>query len=75
MTQVKMAIRLPALPEQEEEYYLLKCQGVVVRCEPVVRTNSRRKWDIGVFFTELDTEASNLLDDYIKERLKAEIDF
>lgn len=75
MTQVVMDIRLPALPEDEEDNYHLKCQGVVVRCESVVKTNSRRKWDIGVFFTELDSQATELLDSYIKQRLKSDTDF
>ena len=69
MTQVRMAVRLPALPEEEQDHYMLRVQGVVVRCDPVVRTNSRRKWEIGIYFTELDDEARRLLHTYIEGRL------
>ncbi len=68
MTQVNLAIRLPALPHQEEDYFLLECQGAVVRCDPVIRNNSVPKWEIGIFFTEMSTDALELLNQYIASR-------
>jgi len=68
MTEVALAIRLPALPEEKEDHYLLQCRGAVVRCDPVIKNNSVPKWEIGIFFTELDPEASALLDRYIASR-------
>jgi len=68
MTQVALAIQMPALPEEDRDHYLLKCQGAVVRCDPVVRSNSRAKWEIGIFFTEMNSEAIALLEAYIASR-------
>ena len=68
MTQVALAIRLPALPYQEEDYFLLECQGAVVRCDPVIKNTSLPKWEIGIFFTELAPDAVKLLDQYIASR-------
>jgi len=69
MTQVALTIRLPALPHEREEHYTLQCIGAVVRCEPLSRTNSRPKWEIGIYFTELEPHADELLHRYIKSRL------
>ena len=68
MTQVALAIQMPALPEEDRDHYLLKCHGAVVRCDPVVRNNSRAKWEVGIFFTEMDAEAIELLEGYIASR-------
>jgi hypothetical protein len=68
MTQVALAIQMPALPEEERDYYFLKCQGAVVRCDQVVHNNSRTKWEIGIFFTDMDDEAIDLLEEYIASR-------
>jgi hypothetical protein len=68
MTQVALAIQMPALPQEDREFYFLKCQGAVVRCDPLVRNNSRAKWEIGIFFTEMETETVELLEKYIASR-------
>lgn len=68
MTMVEMSVQLPALPEEDRDYYPLECKGAVVRCEPVTRGNSRRKWIIAIFFTELDEKNKSILERYIKTR-------
>jgi len=68
MTLVEMHVQLPALPEEETDQYLLRCKGAVVRCEPISRTNSRRKWLLAVYFMELDPVNAELLHRYIERR-------
>jgi hypothetical protein len=68
MTVVNMAIQLPALPEEEVDFHPLACKGAVVRCEPVTRSNSRRKWLIAIYFTEMDEANRELLERYIQRR-------
>ncbi len=68
MTQVALAIRLPALPEEDEDYYLIKCKGAVVRCDPVIKSNSIPKWEVGIFFTTMESDTIELLEKYIAIR-------
>lgn len=68
MTQVALTIRLPALPQEDVEYYSFKSRGAVVRCDPVVKNNSRLKWKVGIFFTEMDDASADVLARYISRR-------
>jgi hypothetical protein len=68
MTLVDLNIRLPALPEEDVEYYPLSCKGAVVRCEPIARSNSRRRWMLAIYFTEVDDENQQILQRYIASR-------
>ena len=68
MTLVELRIQLPALPKEEMDYYPFQCKGAVVRCEPVARSNSRRKWYIAIYFTEIDDTYKELLQKYIRVR-------
>ncbi|MBU0754829.1 MAG: PilZ domain-containing protein [Planctomycetes bacterium] len=68
MTLVDLKMQLPALPEEDLEFYPLSCKGAVVRCEPISRSNSRRKWMIAIYFTEVDDENKDILHRYVKGR-------
>jgi c-di-GMP-binding flagellar brake protein YcgR len=68
MTVVEMTIQLPALPEENIDYYPLTCRGAVVRCEPGMRTKSKRKWFIAIYFTEMDDKNREILQQYINRR-------
>jgi len=68
MTLVEMRIQLPALPEEEAEFYSFHCKGAVVRCETMVRGNSRKRWLIAVYFTEVEESHQQLLQRYIDTR-------
>jgi hypothetical protein len=68
MTQVALAVRLPALRHEDKDFYLFRCKGAVVRCDAVTKNNSRPKWEVGVFFTDLGPEALELLEGYIASR-------
>ena len=68
MTLVELKLQLPALPEEEAEYYMFLCRGAVVRCEPVARCNSRKKWHLAIYFTDVDEANRELLRNYIHNR-------
>jgi hypothetical protein len=68
MTVVEMTVPLPALPKEEVAFYPFKCKGAVVRCEPISRGNSRRKWLIAIYFTEIDEANQKVLERYIHHR-------
>ena len=69
MTLIDLKIQLPALPEEEQDFFPFVCKGAVVRCEPLIRGNSKRKWQIAVYFTEMDETNETLLHRYVKSRL------
>lgn len=68
MTLVDLKMQLPALPEEDLDFYPLSCKGAVVRCEPMARCNSRSKWTIAIYFTEMDEENTEILHRYVKGR-------
>lgn len=68
MTVVEMKIQLPALPEEEAECFDFACKGAVVRCEPMNRSSSKRKWMVAIFFTEVDDKNQQVIDQYMTTR-------
>ena len=68
MTLVELRLQLPALPEEEAELYPFHCKGAVVRCEAVSRCNSRKKWYMAIYFTDVDEANKKLLQKYISSR-------
>ena len=68
MTLLDMTLELPSLPGETIDLYSISCQGAVVRCEPVTRCNSRHKWLVAVFFTEMSDTCRNSLDAYVNRR-------
>lgn len=68
MTMVDLKIQLPALPEEEAEYYSFACKGAVIRCEPLTRGGSQRKWDIAIYFTDVDDTNKGILENYVERR-------
>ena len=68
MTVVEMKIQLPALPEENIDFYPFTCKGAVVRCEPGTRTKTKRKWYIAIYFTDMDDENRKTLEQYIHRR-------
>lgn len=68
MTLVDLQVLLPALPGATVEGYPFTCKGAVVRCEPLTRGNSRRRWSVAVYFTEMDPENREILERYITGR-------
>ena len=68
MTLVELNLQLPALPKEEAELYPFHCKGAVVRCDAVDRCNSRKKWYLAIYFTEVDDANKELLQRYISSR-------
>ncbi len=68
MTVVEMKIQLPALPEEKNERHSFACKGAVVRCEPINNRNSKRKWLLAIFFTEVNSSNKQILEKYINCR-------
>lgn len=61
MTMVEMSIHVPALHHEKQETHTIRCKGAVVRSEPIVRGNSKHKWSIAVYFTDLDEKTRKQL--------------
>ncbi|MFH1999098.1 MAG: PilZ domain-containing protein [Planctomycetota bacterium] len=68
MTMVDLRIQLPALPEEEPDNYPFTCKGAVIRCEPLNRGNTQRRWDLAIYFTEVDEANKAILEKYIERR-------
>lgn len=69
MTVVELKLELPRLAEERADTrYELECRGVVVRCEPVARGNSRRRWDIAIYFTDMPEASRAALERFVQVR-------
>lgn len=47
----------------------IRCTGVVVRAEPVVRSEARAAYQMGIFFTEITERDRAVIAEFVRERL------
>lgn len=71
MTRLMMTLMLPVHsdpPARPEAPTSVRCEGAVVRCEPV-RGGDAGQYEVAVFFTHLDDTAREAVEEYVKEHL------
>jgi hypothetical protein len=66
-SKVALTIVLPRLPGTHGAKELIKCDGIVVRCEPPVRSGERR-YELACMFTGLDDRRRMLLEEFVTWR-------
>jgi|SRR5437870_8727104 len=67
LSKVALTIVLPRLPGGRGSQELVKCDGIVVRCEPVPRKTDKR-FELACMFSSLDDRRRLLLDEFVTWR-------
>jgi len=67
LSKVALTIVLPKLPGGRAAKDLVKCEGIVVRCEPVARKGEKR-YELACMFSGLAEKRGAMLDDYVAWR-------
>ena len=66
LSKIGLTLVLPRIPGSEGNE-LVKCEGIVVRCDPVAR-RSERAWELACMFSDLDGPRRVLLEDFVTWR-------
>lgn len=68
LSKVAVTLVLPGLPGRTPRRRLLKCEGVVVRCQNQVLTGKERAFELACSFLGLEDDTRQLLDEYVMWR-------
>ena len=66
-SKVALTIVLPKLPGMPGAKELIKCEGIVVRCEPPAR-RGERKYELACMFSGLDERRRMLIEEFVTWR-------
>ncbi len=72
MTLLDMRFELPDDQSNNHPPFVtdwVQCEGVVVRCEPVVLNTDATHYEVAVYFSEISEENKNLLQKHVNRRL------
>jgi hypothetical protein len=67
LSKVALTIVLPRVPGHNGRQDLIKCEGIVVRCQPVARRGDR-KFELACMFSDLDTRRRELITQFVTWR-------
>jgi hypothetical protein len=67
LSKVALTIVLPRLPGTRQAKELIKCDGIVVRCQPASR-RGEKQYELACMFSGLDERRRALLDDFVAWR-------
>jgi hypothetical protein len=67
LSKVALTIVLPRIPGTDGRQELIKCEGIVVRCQPVAKRGESR-FELACMFSSLDEKRRALLDDFVTWR-------
>ena len=68
LSKVSLTIVLPRFGRRRTTNELIKCEGIVVRCQPHAGARAERRWELACMFSDLDDRRRNLLDDFVAWR-------
>jgi hypothetical protein len=67
LSKVALTIVLPRLPGGRHAKELIKCEGIVVRCEPLAR-KGEKQFELACMFSDLDERRRGVLDEFVAWR-------
>ena len=67
LSKVALTIVLPRVPGVGGRQDLVKCEGIVVRCQPVAKRGDR-KFELACMFSELDLRRRELINQFVTWR-------
>lgn len=68
LSKVALTIVLPRLPGSTASKELIKCDGIVVRCEPGPGRKSDQAFELACMFSDLDERRRGLLEEFVTWR-------
>ncbi|HEX7076953.1 MAG TPA: PilZ domain-containing protein [Candidatus Eisenbacteria bacterium] len=68
LTKVSLTILLPPFGRRLRRERMLKCEGIIVRCEEAERARQRPRFELACYFTDMADEERDLLDQYVAWR-------
>lgn len=68
LSKVALTIVLPRLPGSTTGKELIKCDGIVVRCEPGPGRRSDKQFELACMFSDLDERRRGLLEEFVTWR-------
>ena len=68
LSKVDLTIVLPKLPGARGAKELIKCEGIVVRCEPASARKAEKAYELACMFSDLDERRRMLLEEFVTWR-------
>ena len=68
LSKVSLTIVLPRLPGSTSSKELIKCDGIVVRCDPASARRSDKHFELACMFSELDGKRRMLIEEFVTWR-------
>jgi hypothetical protein len=68
LSKIALTIVLPRLPGSTSNKELIKCDGIVVRCEPASGRRTEKNFELACMFSDLDTKRRALLEEFVAWR-------
>lgn len=68
LSKVLLTIVLPRLPGSTSSKELIKCDGIVVRCEPGPGRRNDKQFELACMFSDLDERRRGLLEEFVTWR-------
>jgi len=68
LSKVDLTIVLPQMPDRKARQELVKCEGIVVRCEATSSRSPVRQFELACMFSDLEAEQRERLDTFVRWR-------
>jgi hypothetical protein len=68
LSKVNLTIVLPRFGIRKGPNELIKCEGIVVRCDPQGSSKADKRYELACMFSGLDSRRRSLLDDFVTWR-------
>jgi hypothetical protein len=68
LSKVDLTIVLPQMPDRKTRQELIKCEGIVVRCESTASRSPVRQYELACMFSELENEQRARIEAFVAWR-------
>jgi hypothetical protein len=68
LSKVDLTIVLPQMPDRKARQELVKCEGIVVRCESTTSRSPVRQFELACMFSELDAAQRERIEAFVTWR-------
>ena len=65
LTKVALTLLLPPFGRRLRRERMLRCEGVIVRCEERTGARQRTRYEMACYFTELESDDRELIEQYV----------
>ena len=75
LTKVSITILLPPFGRRLRRERIVKCDGIIVRCEEAVHARQRPRYDLACYFTDVAADERELIEQYVAWRALRRVSF